>query len=63
VIYYGWSDGAGRWLLTKGLSVNVILWEYLGSIGALDLLYVRPANREKTFRNRLKELGYGVKAR
>lgn len=42
VIYYGWSDQAGRWLLTKGLYVNVVLWEYLGSIGALDLLYVRP---------------------
>jgi len=39
---YGWADAASQWLLTKGLYVNAVLWEYLGTIGALDLLYLHP---------------------
>lgn len=46
-LYYGyrypyepWADSQSYWLLTQGLYANVLLWEYLGSIGALDLLYV-----------------------
>ena len=31
--------------MAKALYVNVVLWEYLGSIGALDLLYFRPEER------------------
>jgi len=42
VLDYGWADIAGQWLLTKGLYINAVLWEYLGSIGALDLLYLHP---------------------
>jgi hypothetical protein len=28
--------------MTKGLYINAILWEYLGTIGAVDLLYTAP---------------------
>ena len=46
VIGYGWADAASQWLLTKGLYVNAVLWEYLGTIGALDLLYLHPEDAE-----------------
>jgi len=39
---YGMMRGENYWIVTKGLFTNVILWEYLASIGAVDLLYVRP---------------------
>lgn len=39
---YGTLYGDVYWLVVKGLYVNVLLWEYLGSIGALDLLYTPP---------------------
>ncbi|MBA4116697.1 MAG: hypothetical protein H0X71_09775 [Rubrobacter sp.] len=41
---YGLLDYAGSegWSLVKRLYVNAVLWEYLGSIGALDLIYLPP---------------------
>jgi hypothetical protein len=39
---YGTLYGDVYWFVVKGLYVNVLLWEYLGSIGALDLLYTLP---------------------
>jgi hypothetical protein len=41
---YGRLDESGRkgWAVAKGLYVNAVLWEYLGTIGALDLLYLPP---------------------
>jgi hypothetical protein len=46
-LYYGyrypyepWTDTRSYWLLTQGLYTNVVLWEYLGTLGLLDLLYV-----------------------
>jgi hypothetical protein len=36
---YGSLYGENYWRLVKGLYINVILWEYLGSIGALDLIF------------------------
>ncbi len=36
---YGWS-GRDYWRVVNGLYVQTVLWEYLGTIGALDLLYV-----------------------
>lgn len=39
---YGGLYGDAYWLATKGLYVNTVLWEYLGTIGALDLLYTDP---------------------
>jgi len=39
---YAWADTQSQWRLTKGLYINAVLWEYLGSIGALDLLYLHP---------------------
>ena len=39
---YGMLYGEAYWPLVKGLYINVVLWEYLGSIGALDLLYIPP---------------------
>ncbi|HEX9922338.1 MAG TPA: hypothetical protein VGD99_06725 [Anaerolineae bacterium] len=39
---YGALHGESYWLVIKGLYVNAILWEYLGSVGALDLLYTLP---------------------
>ena len=38
--YEPWASRDDTWLLTNGLYINVVLWEYLGSIGALDLLYL-----------------------
>lgn len=35
-------NGDSYWTLVKGLYINAILWEYLGTIGALDLLYIPP---------------------
>ncbi|MFN8488627.1 MAG: hypothetical protein U0350_13590 [Caldilineaceae bacterium] len=46
VVYYGWADGPSQWRLTKGLYINAVLWEYLGSIGALDLLYLHPEDAD-----------------
>ena len=46
MVYHGWTNTEGHWRLTKGLYINAILWEYLGSIGALDLLYVEPEDAE-----------------
>lgn len=39
---YGMLYGDAYWSIVKGLYVNVLLWEYLGAIGALDLLYTDP---------------------
>jgi hypothetical protein len=39
---YGMLYGEDYWKVIKGLYINVVLWEYLGSIGALDLLYTEP---------------------
>lgn len=39
---YGTLDGTAYWTLVKGLYINAVLWEYLGTIGALDLLYTHP---------------------
>ncbi len=36
---HGWS-GRDYWRIVNGLYVQTVLWEYLGTIGALDLLYV-----------------------
>ncbi len=46
-LYVGYKDygglyGEAYWRLTKGLSINAIIWEYLGSIGAVDLLFNEP---------------------
>ncbi len=46
VAYHGWADANSRWRLTKGLYVNAVLWEYLGTIGVLDLLYLDPEQAE-----------------
>ncbi len=43
---YGGLYGDAYWLLTKGLYVNALLWEYLGAIGALDLLYTNPSDAD-----------------
>ena len=40
--YEPWASQEDMWALTNGLYINVVLWEYLASIGALDLLYVSP---------------------
>jgi hypothetical protein len=39
---YGVLYGDDYWKVVKGLYVKVVLWEYLGSIGVLDLLYSHP---------------------
>jgi hypothetical protein len=50
-LYVGYQDegmlyGDTYWAIVKGLYVNVVLWEYLGSIGALDLLYADPEDAD-----------------
>jgi hypothetical protein len=39
---YGALYGETYWPVVKGSYIKVVLWEYLGSIGGLDLLYTRP---------------------
>ena len=39
---YGELYGEIYWPVVKGSYIKVVLWEYLGSIGALDLLYTYP---------------------
>ena len=39
---YGALYGETYWPVVKGSYIKVVLWEYLGSIGALDLLYTHP---------------------
>ncbi|MCX6050363.1 MAG: hypothetical protein NT075_35150 [Chloroflexi bacterium] len=46
VNYRGWADRNSQWLLTKGLYVNAVLWEYLGTLGVLDLLYLHPEDAQ-----------------
>jgi hypothetical protein len=48
---YGRLDEAGSkgWSLAKRLYVNAVLWEYLGSVGALDLLYLQAEDSEIDF--------------
>jgi hypothetical protein len=38
--YSSWASPDNMWLLTNGIYINVILWEYLATLGALDLLYI-----------------------
>ncbi|UCH26854.1 MAG: helicase-associated domain-containing protein, partial [Trueperaceae bacterium] len=39
---YGWlgNAGPGSWMVTTALYISALIFEYLGSIGAVDLLYV-----------------------
>jgi hypothetical protein len=39
---YGALYGEIYWPVVKGSYIKVVLWEYLGSVGALDLLYTYP---------------------
>ncbi len=39
---YGLLHNDAYWTLVKGLYINAVLWETLGTIGALDLLYIDP---------------------
>ena len=39
---YGDLQGSTYWTVVKGLYINVIIWEYLGSIGAVDLAFTAP---------------------
>jgi hypothetical protein len=37
--YYGELSGNDYWNIVNGLYINAIIWEYLGTIGAVDLIY------------------------
>ena len=39
---YGGLYGDSYWRTTKGLYTNALLWEYLGTIGVVDLVYTDP---------------------
>lgn len=39
---YGALHGETYWKIVKGLYINALVWEYLGSIGVVDLLYTEP---------------------
>ncbi|MBN1217492.1 MAG: hypothetical protein JXM69_01070 [Anaerolineae bacterium] len=48
-LYVGYRDygelySGTYWTVTKGLYINALIWEYLGSIGAVDLLYTHPSD-------------------
>lgn len=40
--YEAWAAESDMWLLINGLYIKAVLWEYLASIGALDLAYLPP---------------------
>lgn len=44
--YDSWYSEEDYWLVTKGLFINAIIWEYLATIGAIDLAYVNPEETE-----------------
>jgi hypothetical protein len=48
---YGTLYGEAYWRVVKGLYINALLWEYLGSMGAVDLVYTEPwyANMRRHF--------------
>lgn len=37
---YGELHGGNYWAVTSGLYINAVIWEYLGSIGAIDVAFV-----------------------
>ncbi len=37
--YYGSLSGTSYWDVTKGLFINVIIWEYLATLGAVDIAF------------------------
>jgi hypothetical protein len=38
--YQPWATGRDMWLLTNGLYIYAVLWEYLSTIGAIDIAWV-----------------------
>lgn len=44
--YEAWANEADMWRLVNGLYINAVLWEYLGTIGALDLAYLPPGEAD-----------------
>jgi hypothetical protein len=38
--YQSWSTPRDMWLLINGLYIQVVLWEYLSTIGAIDIAWV-----------------------
>lgn len=55
-LYIGYKDYGGLygetyWKVVKGLYINAVIWEYLGSIGAVDLLYTYPVHAGADFVN------------
>ncbi len=44
--YDAWADDADMWRLVNGLYINAVLWEYLATIGALDLAYLPPGEAD-----------------
>jgi hypothetical protein len=42
--YYGELFGDDYWNIVNGLYINAIIWEYLGTIGAVDLFYATADN-------------------
>ncbi len=40
--YEAWADSISAWYLIEGQYTNVVLWEYLATLGALDILYTEP---------------------
>jgi hypothetical protein len=44
--YNPWASDEEMWLLTNGLYIKAVLWEYLGTIGALDLAYISPEEEQ-----------------
>lgn len=38
--YYGQLHGASYWDVTVGLYINAIIWEYLATLGAVDIAFV-----------------------
>ena len=60
--YWGeyWGDATSYWRITHGLYVLVVLWEYLATIGAIDISYLPPDEAEYDTRTYFDELYYSL---
>lgn len=53
-----WSDASDYWRALKGLSINVVIWEYLAALGAVDIAYLIPADAHFSLRGHYSEERY-----
>lgn len=51
-------DATDYWRAFKGLSINVVIWEYLATLGAVDIAYLAPDDAHFSLRNHYSDEAY-----